>query len=60
MGINIVQKDNKPYLVYIGPENNGRVTIESFMLNVIDLSDLKNVLQSYVKFSIEFEIQDDC
>ena len=54
-GLNFVEKDGKHYLVYIGPGSADRVTIENFMLNVIDLSTLKTVYQSYISCDIIFE-----
>jgi len=57
-GFNLVEKGNKFYLVYIGMGNSReqRVsTIESFMLNVLDLSTLEIVYSSYINCEIEFK-----
>ena len=57
-GFNIVEKNKKYYLMYIGMGNSGepRVsTIESFMLNVLDLSTLEIVYRSYINCNIEFK-----
>ena len=57
-GFNLVEKGNKFYLVYIGMGNSReqRVsTIESFMLNVLDLSTLEIVYSSYINCDIEFK-----
>ena len=56
-GFNIVEKDNKYYLIYIGMGDSGEPrtsTIESFMLNVLDLSTLEIVYRSYINCNIEF------
>lgn len=54
-GLNIVEKDNKSYLVYIGFGAENRASIENLSLNVIDLSSLKTVHQSYANCDILFE-----
>lgn len=54
-GFNIVEKDKRYYIVYIGMGKNGPSSISSFMLNVIDLSTLETVYQSYIKCDIVFE-----
>ena len=57
-GFNIVEKNNKYYLVYIEMGNSGEQqcsTIESFMLNVLDLSTLEIVYRSYINCDIEYK-----
>lgn len=56
-GFNIVEKDGKKYLVYIGMGGSGehRVsTIEDFYLNVLNLDSLENVYHGFVKSEITF------
>ncbi len=57
-GFNIVEKDGKPYLVYIGTGRANEAwvpTIEDFMLNVLDLTTLKHEFRSYIKSEIIFD-----
>ena len=57
-GFNIVEKNDKSYLVFIGMGNSGEPqfsTIESFMLNVLDLSKLEIVYRSYINCDIDYK-----
>ncbi len=53
-GFDIVEKDGKSYLVYIGGEREFS-TIEDFWLTVLDLQTLEVVHHSFVKSKITFE-----
>jgi len=53
-GFDIVEKDGKSYLVYIGGEREFS-TIEDFWLTVLDLQTLEVVHHSFVKSKIAFE-----
>lgn len=62
-GFNTVEKDGKPYLVYIGmgrPMNmhSSASAMEDFMLNVLDLSTLEHVFRSYIKPEIIFDVRE--
>lgn len=57
-GFDIVEKDGKPYLVFIGMGNSGESsvsTIEDFWLTALDLRSLEVVHHSFVKSKISFE-----
>lgn len=57
-GFDIVEKDRKPYLVFIGMGNFGESsvsTIEDFWLTALDLRSLEVVHHSFVKSKITFE-----
>ena len=57
-GFDIVEKDRKPYLVFIGMGNSGEncvSTIEDFWLTALDLRSLEVVHHSFVKSKITFE-----
>lgn len=53
-GFDIVEKDGKSYLVYIGGERDFS-TIEDFWLTALDLRSLEVVHHSFVKSQITFE-----
>lgn len=57
-GFDIVEKEGKPYLVFIGWGSEGEKicsTIEDFWLTAIDLRSLEVVHHSFVKSKISFE-----
>lgn len=57
-GFDIVEKDSKTYLVFIGMGNSGErsvSTIEDFWLTALDLRSLEVVHHSFVKLKISFE-----
>lgn len=57
-GFDIVEKDGKSYLVFIGMGNSGErnvSTIEDFWLTALDLRSLEVVHHSFVKSKITFE-----